>query len=109
MEKHGSERRRASRVQMSVPVSLRPGNGAAEQTATTRDLSSNGVFFYTKEPFRPGAQIEIVLILPPELAGGTKRWACCQASILRVENPTDSGFGIAATIDNLDLLPEIEG
>jgi hypothetical protein len=109
MEKHGAERRKASRVQMSVPVALRTGDGRAEQTATTRDLSSNGVFLYAKEAFRPGSKIEIVLILPAELGGGTKRWACCQASILRVENPTDSGFGIAASIDNLDLLPEIEG
>jgi hypothetical protein len=108
MEKPGDERRKSSRVQMSVPVALRTGDGRAEQSATTRDLSSNGVFLYTKEPMRPGSQIEIVLILPPELAGGTRRWACCQASILRVENPTDSGFGIAAKIENLDLLPEIE-
>lgn len=108
MDKSDSERRKSSRVQMSVPVALRTGDGRSEQSATTRDLSSNGVFLYTKEAMRPGSQIEIVLILPPELAGGTRRWACCQASILRVENPTDSGFGIAAKIDNLDLFPEIE-
>jgi hypothetical protein len=49
--------------------------------------------------------LEIVLILPAELGLGDKQWACCQASVVRVEDGDQ--FGVAATIDRLDMLPEI--
>ena len=94
MEKPKPERRSSTRVPLSVPVAVRASNQAGELRATTRALSS---------------RIELVLILPPELANGERRWACCQASVVRVENGPDSGFGVAATLDSVDLLPEIEG
>ena len=109
MEKAKPERRGSSRVSLNVPVAIKANGDRAETSATTRDLSSNGVFLYTKSVMQPGSKIEMVLILPPELAGGARRWACCQASIVRVEIGSESGFGIAATLDNIDLLPEIDG
>jgi c-di-GMP-binding flagellar brake protein YcgR len=109
MDKPKQERRNSERVPLSVPVAVRATDQAGELSATTRDLSSNGIFLYTQSKMQPGSQIELVLILPPELAGGERRWACCQASVVRVENGPDSGFGVAATLDNVDLLPEIEG
>ena len=109
MERAKPERRRASRVPMTVPVAVRAGRDGAEVSATTRDLSSNGIFLYTSSALQAGSKIEMVLILPPELGGGERRWACCQASVVRVENGEDSRFGIAASIDSIDLLPEIIG
>jgi hypothetical protein len=108
MEKPKPERRSSSRVPVRVPVAVRAGDSVVEVSATTRDLSSNGVFLYTDAAMQPGSRIEMVLILPPELAGGERRWACCQASIVRVESSPESGVGVAAAIDNIDLLPEIE-
>ena len=109
MEKPKPERRSSTRVPLSVPVAVRASNQAGELSATTRDLSSNGIFLYTQSKMQAGSRIELVLILPPELANGERRWACCQASVVRVENGPDSGFGVAATLDSVDLLPEIEG
>src|SRR4030095_3212150 len=108
MEKAKPERRSSLRVPVSVPVAVRESSSGAEINATTRDLSSNGVFLYTNSAMQPGSKIEMVLILPPELSSGERRWACCQASVVRVENGSNSGFGVAATIDSIDLLPEIE-
>jgi hypothetical protein len=51
----------------------------------------------------------MVLILPPELTQGEKRWVCCQASVVRVEDKKDGNFGVAARIRNMDVLPEILG
>ncbi len=74
-------------------------------TAETRDVSANGVFLYTNSKMEKGAEVELVLILPPELTAGEKCWVCCQATIVRVEEK-GSDFGVAAQIRRMDLLPE---
>ena len=51
---------------------------------------------------------EMVLILPPELGGGRKQWVCCRASVVRVlEADSGTGFGVAASIESMEVLPEI--
>ena len=55
---------------------------------------------------RIAAQIEVVLMLPAELGLGEKQWACCQASVVRVEDGHPR-VGVAARIDRIDVLPEI--
>jgi hypothetical protein len=55
-----------------------------------------------------GSELEMVLILPPELTQGTKQWVCCRASVVRVEDSEGGGdFGVAASIRSLEVLPEI--
>lgn len=79
------------------------------QQGHTRDLSTNGVFLYTDARLDEGSELEIILVLPPELTNGEKRWACCQASVIRVE-PSDRGsLGMAASIRRFELMPEIPG
>jgi len=56
-----------------------------EHAAVTRDLSMGGIFLYTQQRISEGSKLEIVLILPAELGFGEKQWACCQASVVRVE------------------------
>ena len=55
-----------------------------------------------------GADVELVLILPPELTSGEKCWVCCQATIVRVEEDGPE-FGVAAQIRRMDILPEVDG
>jgi hypothetical protein len=66
----------------------------------------SGVFLYVDEPIAQGTKLEIILILPEELGLGQKQWACCRASVLRIEED-GSRFGVAASVDRLDVLPEI--
>ena len=88
-------------------MSIRSGQGQAS-TGLTRDLSRNGVFFYTDSQIREGSDLEMVLMLPPELTQGEKSWVCCQASVVRVEATPGSGqMGVAADIRNIATLPEI--
>ena len=81
--------------------------GLADHAAQTRDVSSNGVFLYTKSRMMEGADVELVLILPPELTSGEKCWVCCHARVLRVEQGPGTDFGVAAEIRRMDVLPEI--
>jgi hypothetical protein len=68
------------------------------------------VFLFTDSEVTEGSELELVLVLPPELTGGEKRWVCCQASVVRVECRGESGgYGVAASLRNLEALPEIWG
>src|ERR687888_2124402 len=99
-----SEKRARSRIPVNVPAKIRTKGAAGESSALTRDLSVGGVFLYTDRRITEGSKLEIVLILPAELGLGEKQWACCQASVVRVEDG-GSKFGVAAKIDRLDVLP----
>jgi hypothetical protein len=73
-------------------------------------LSTNGIFLYLDSEVAEGSKLEIVLILPPELTQGEKQWVCCRAVVVRVEEGTGGGpRGVAASIQSMDLLPEIGG
>ena len=101
-----TDKRAQSRIPVSVPATVRSTEIATDVSAVTRDLSMGGVFLYTDRRITEGSKLEIVLILPAELGLGEKQWACCQASVVRVEDG-EGQFGVAATIDRLDMLPEI--
>ena len=103
--KPDGERRSGTRIATRVSTSVRTAQGTAH-TAETRDVSANGVFLYTNSKMEKGTDVELVLILPPELTSGEKCWVCCQATIVRVEEQ-GSDFGVAAQIRRMDILPEM--
>ncbi|MGA7365208.1 MAG: PilZ domain-containing protein [Candidatus Sulfotelmatobacter sp.] len=106
-EQSKSERRSRQRLVARLPVGVRNHGGSAEVTAHTRDVSTNGVFLYTESRMAEGSDVELILILPPELTSGEKCWVCCHARILRVEQGPGKDFGVAAEIRRMDILPEI--
>jgi hypothetical protein len=90
-----------------LPVSMRNPSGSAEASAHTRDVTANGIFLYTNHRLPEASEVELVLMLPPELTGGEKCWVCCHAHVLRVEESAGKEFGIAAEIRRMEVLPEI--
>jgi hypothetical protein len=100
-----TERRAGTRIAITVPTRVRTTEGT-DHAAQTRDVSANGIFLYTKSRMQKGSEVELVLILPPELTSGEKCWVCCHATIVRVEE-NGSEFGIAAQIQRMDILPEV--
>ena len=64
------------------------------------------MFLYSNSKMEQGSEVELVLILPPELTSGEKCWVCCQATVVRVEDE-GTEFGVAAQIRRMDILPEI--
>jgi PilZ domain len=101
------DRRSRERVVTQLPVRVRSSPANAELSAQTRDVSTNGVFLYTESRMTEGSDVELVLILPPELTSGEKCWVCCHAKVLRVEQGSGKDFGVAAEIRRMDILPEI--
>lgn len=99
-----SERRSGTRVSARVPTRVRTAHGS-DHSAQTRDISANGIFLYTDSRMVAGTDVELVLILPPELTSGEKCWVCCQATVVRVEEEGKE-FGVAAQIRRMDILPE---
>src|SRR5262252_3120547 len=93
-----TERRAGTRIKTRVSTRVR--------TAQGRDVSANGVFLYTDSKMEKGTEVELVLILPPELTSGEKYWVCCQATVVRVEEK-GSDYGVAAQIRRMDILPEV--
>jgi hypothetical protein len=103
-----SERRSGERLKARVPVSIKAQLGTVEGAGFTRDLNAGGIFLYTDSKIIVGSELEMVLILPPELGHGTKQWVCCRASVVRVEDSEGGGdFGVAASIRSIEVLPEI--
>ena len=100
-----TERRSGTRIAARVSTRVRTPHGG-DVNAETRDVSANGVFLYTNSKMEKGTDVELVMILPPELTLGEKCWVCCQATIVRVEE-TGSNFGVAAQIRRMDILPEV--
>jgi c-di-GMP-binding flagellar brake protein YcgR len=101
------DKRARSRIRADIPAVIKTKQEATQISAVTRDLSATGVFLYTEKQIEQGSKLEVILILPAELGLGEKQWACCQASVVRVEEGGEGKFGVAATIDRLDLLPEV--
>ena len=101
------EQRSVPRLPVQVQVSIRSGQSEAS-TGLTRDLSRNGVFFYTDSQLREGSNLELVVMLPPELTQGEKQWVCCQASVVRVEQAAKGQIGVAANVLSMAALPEIQ-
>jgi len=100
-----TERRAGSRIKTRVSTRVRT-SGGKDHTAQTRDVSANGIFLYSNTKMEKGTDVELVLILPPELTSGEKCWVCCQATIVRVEEK-GSDYGVAAQIRRMDILPEL--
>ena len=109
MKESKSERRLQTRVETRQPVTVKSAGGI-ELTGHTRDLSSSGIFLYLDSKIAAGTEMEMILILPAELTQGEKRWVCCQASVVRVEEGGKDGqVGVAARVRSMDFLPEIMG
>ena len=102
--KPDGERRSGTRIATRTSTRVRTAQGS-DVNAETRDVSANGIFLYTNSKMEKGTDVELVLILPPELTAGEKCWVCCQATIVRVEEKGND-FGVAAQIRRMDLLPE---
>jgi hypothetical protein len=108
MTEQSADKRARRRIPVQLAVSIKSSDGKVQENAQTRDLSSGGVFLYTTSKLVEGAELEMVVVLPAELTFGERRWVCCQASVVRVENSSPSGnFGVAARIDRFEVLSEI--
>ncbi len=86
---NSSERRRAARFPLTIPVELEEGRG------TTRDVSLSGVFFETDQSFAPDERVSLVLVLERSSPGRPIRLQC-EGRVVRVTSSgTRTGVAVA--------------
>ncbi len=102
--------RRAERYRYRIPTSVKTSKADTRTIGTTDNLSRQGVFFFVDEKVAEGSEIELILIMPPEIEEFARRWVCCNARVVRVEEkPGGNQVGIAAEITRCEALPEVQG
>jgi hypothetical protein len=100
-----SEQRRTRRFAMQLPVTVKlPKGGEESVAAQTKDVSARGIFFYLDSQLSEGSNIEFILTLPPEITLTESIKVRCTGKVVRVDEGAGSQVGIAAAIDQYDLI-----
>src|SRR6266849_681746 len=99
------ERRKRKRVALHWPVRLFRGQAAASVESITENLTSNGFYCVSREPFQIGERLECIIAIPSGSFGYSGSPIClkCRVRVTRVEDGSD-GFGLGCYIEDYDLL-----
>ena len=74
---------RARRFNLQLPLQYRPLGEASWRPGTTENISRSGLLFRAQEMLEPAAQVEISLMLPPEIAGLAPTEVVCRGEVVR--------------------------
>src|SRR6266571_2071659 len=98
-------RRKRRRVPVHWPVRLFRQAGKPLVESTTENLSSEGLYCITTEPFRPGERLQCVIVVTGESFGYSESPILleCHVTVRRVES-LHSGFGLGCHIEDYGLL-----
>src|ERR1700682_2373535 len=99
------ERRKRKRVALHWPVRLFRRPAAASVQTTTENLTSNGFYCVSREPFEIGERLECIIAIPSGSFGysGSPISLQCRVRVMRVDDQ-DEGFGLGCYIEDYDLL-----
>jgi hypothetical protein len=99
------ERRKRKRVALHWPVRLFRKPATASVESTTVNLTSNGFYCFSREPFEIGESLECIIAIPSGSFGysGSPISLQCRVRVTRVEDQSD-GFGLGCYIEDYDLL-----
>jgi CheY-like chemotaxis protein len=74
---------RAQRYKMELPLRYRPIGEAQWREGTTENISRSGLLFRVAETLPMAVQLEISMVLPPEIAGLASAEVVCRGEIVR--------------------------
>jgi len=74
---------RARRFNLHLPLRYRPLGETNWRPGTTENISRSGMLFRAQELLQPTAQLEISLVLPPEIAGLPATEVVCRGEVVR--------------------------
>jgi PilZ domain len=99
------ERRKRKRVALHWPVRLFRHPASASVESTTENLTSNGFYCYSREPFEIGERLECIIAIPSGSFGysGSPISLQCRVRVTRVEDQREA-FGLGCYIEDYDLL-----
>jgi hypothetical protein len=101
-----ADQRTSRRFALKLPVSIRCEDGKLREVpAETRDLSAQGVFFYTGSEVSQGSKVEFTLTLPPEITLTESIRVRCRGRVIRIDHEHPQ-TGIAAIIEQYDFVPD---
>lgn len=104
MQTKSETKRKHKRINVAVPATVTSqGHTLA---ASTKDISVGGLFLFTDAAFQPGADVEIVLMLPHELGLPANDMVCCHGKVVRVEM-SGGHYGIAASIERMSNVDQV--
>jgi hypothetical protein len=99
------ERRKRKRIALHWPVYLYREQSAQSFESTTENLTSNGFYCVSKEPFELGEQLQCVIAIPAGTFGYSEApiRLQCRVKVMRVENQSEN-FGLGCYIEDYELL-----
>ncbi len=99
------ERRKRKRIALHWPIRLFRDPTAPLVESTTENLTSNGFYCVSKEPFQLGERLECIIAIPAGSFGYNESpiRLQCRVRVARVEDQSD-GFGLGCYIEDYDLL-----
>jgi PilZ domain len=99
------ERRKRKRIALHWPVRLYRDQDSPRIESTTENLSSNGFFCASTEPFQLGEQLQCVIAIPAGAFGYSDAHVRlqCRVRVIRIENQRDS-YGLGCCIEDYELL-----
>ena len=107
----GQERRIDPRVDIKVPIRFRPITqpASAELQGESVNVSQRGVYMATNYPLKVGAQVELKMRMPRELAGAAATEVRCTAHVVHIQPSTFLGgrAGVGLRIDRYEALRSV--
>ncbi len=102
----GEEHRKHRRYNLSLPVRVRvKAQPSLELPATTRDISSAGIYLMMSQDMQPGSGLEFEITLPGEVSGGKTVRIRCRGKIVRVNRQKgEDKVGVAARIERFEFV-----
>ena len=99
---------RAQRYVIPMSMLYRAAGDPTWHEGRTENVSRSGVLFLAEYLMRPETSIEMVLMIPIEIAGDTAGTAMCHGRITRAVDPVDleARPALAATILDCDPIPQ---
>jgi len=97
------DRRRMPRFEMQLPLEVDLGEFHPVM-AVTRDVSAGGVYFYLEPDVIQGPTVEFIVTFPPEITLVKSLRVRCTGRIIRKDQQTAQGIGIAAEIQRYEFL-----
>ncbi|HUO61037.1 MAG TPA: PilZ domain-containing protein [Candidatus Acidoferrales bacterium] len=102
---------RERRLRHQVPMLFRIAEGDEWAEATSENVSRSGLLFRTSSQLAVGANVELILEMPPELTGDAAARVVCEGAIVRVEpvpvtrKNREVSFLMACTITEYKFAP----
>jgi hypothetical protein len=98
------DRRAMRRFTMKIPASVRISGIPFEFATETENISAQGIFFYLDRWMTKGARVEVMMVFPPQVTLGDPQYVRLQTRVVRVEPVTFERVGVAAVIEDYELL-----